>query len=72
MFLWMLKIKIMTKVIFKITTVLATLLSQVYDSETKVAVANSKTAISCPVSDSVHARREFKLVLSNNNKNQPS
>jgi len=72
MFLWMLKIKIMTKVIFKITTVLATLLSQVYDSETKLAVENGKTAISCPVSDSVHARREFKLVLSSNKKNQPS
>jgi len=72
MFLWMLKIKIMTKVIFKITTVLATLLSQVYDSETKLAVENGKTEMSCPVSDSVHARREFKLVLSSNKKNQPS
>jgi len=72
MFLWTLKTKIMNKVVFKITAALSALLVQVYSPDVKVAIDSSKIEISCPVSDSVHSKHQFKTIISNNKKNQPS
>jgi len=72
MFLWMLKIKIMTKVVFKITAALASLLVQAYDSNAKVAIDSNKIEMSRPELDSVSVKHPFKPVLSINKKNQPS
>jgi len=62
----------MTKVVFKITAALASLLVQVYDTDTKIAIDSSKIEMSTPVLDSVAVKHEFKPVLSVNKKNQPS
>jgi len=62
----------MTKVVFKITAALASLLVQVYDADTKIAIDSSKIEMSRPVLDSVSVKHEFKSVLSINRKNQPS
>jgi|GEM_PF-6511253 len=62
----------MTKVVFKITAALASLLVQVYDANTKLAVDSSKIEMSRPVLDSVSVKHSFKPVLSFNKKNQPS
>ena len=62
----------MTKVVFKITAALASLLVQVYDADTKIAIDSSKIEMSRPVLDSVSVKHPFKTVLSINKKNQPS
>ncbi|SDK29177.1 hypothetical protein [Flavobacterium noncentrifugens] len=62
----------MTKVVFKITAVLASLLVQVYDADIKIAIDSSKIEMSRSVSDSVSVKHAFKPALSINKKNQPS
>ena len=62
----------MNKLVFKITAALSSLLVQVYISDVKVAIDSGKIEISCPVSDSVHSKHQFKTIISNDKKNQPS
>lgn len=65
MFLWTLKIKIMTKVIFTITAGLASLMGQLYESETKIATETKQQISSETVSDSseIHLKQTIKKVL---------
>ena len=62
----------MTKVIFKITAALASLLAQAYNGDAKISIDGSKIEMSRSVLDSVSVKHSFKPVLSFNKKNQPS